>query len=131
MIQVFEEMGGTGSQMFFLYKDKSLFIKTIPIEIMSSIETKNFLTILIREKCKDPNVEAAAMVAEVNIRNEQDVKVADGLMLTISIPEGDYVILYKVDCKTNKVLGIDHEGFSTENRGRFTGFLKNTNYNKN
>jgi len=46
-------------------------------------------------------------------------------VLTISSPEGDDITIYKVDCKNKKVLSIDHEGFSTEKQGRFTGFFKN------
>lgn len=127
MIQVFEKNGGTSSMLFFLYKDDRLMIKYIPEIIMSDIEAKNFIAVLIREKCKDPNMKAVAMITGVNIRNDQNEKTADGLMLNISIPGGDDITIYEVDCENEKVLGIHYEEFSTENRGRFSGFFQNDN----
>ena len=132
MIQVFEKTGGTVSQMFFLCKDNSLFIKTYPNENMSSNEAKYFVEFLIKEKCKEPNAEAAAMTVEVNIRNDQGDKTDDGLMLIISAPEGIDVTIYKVDCDDKKVIGIYHEGFSPNHRDRSSSFFTNNNdYNKN
>ena len=53
---------------------------------------------MINEKCKDPNVRAFAMVTEVNIWDNDEVKIADGLMLTIYSSDGDYNKVIEVFC---------------------------------
>lgn len=124
MIQVFEHTGNVDSLLFILYKDDKLLITTIPTIIMTNLDAKNFIAILIREKCKDPNMKSVALISEVDISDENHEKTADGLMLSISIPEGDDVTIWKVDCENHKVLGKDSEEFTTEDRGRFSRFFQ-------
>jgi len=60
--------------------------------------------------------------AEVIIRDDKEVKVADGLMLTISSSYGDYNKIFEVDCEKRKVLGLHSEN-EGDIRGRFAGFF--------
>lgn len=121
----FETTGEISSLVIFLKKfDNVISVKNISDEIMSSIPAKNLLAELIREKCKDPLNLAVALIAEVNIGDENDVKTGDGLMLLVSTREGDDLTIYEVDCENKKVLGVHYDGQSNEDRGRFSNFFE-------
>ena len=123
--QTFEMTGQINSMVIFLKKfDNVISITNISDEIMSSIPAKNLLAELIREKCKDPLNLAVALIAEVNIRDEDDVKTGDGLMLLVSTREGDDLTIYEVDCENKKVLGVHYDEQSNEDRGRFSNFFE-------
>jgi hypothetical protein len=123
--QTFEMTGQINSMVIFLKKfDNVISITNISDEIMSSIPAKNLLAELIREKCKDPLNLAVALIAEVNIRDEDDVKTGDGLMLLVSTREGDDLTIYEVDCENKKVLGVHYDEQSNEDRGRFSIFFE-------
>lgn len=117
--------GEINSMVIFLKKfDNLISVKNISDEIMSSIPAKNLLAELIREKCKDPLNLAVALIAEVNIRDDNDVKTGDGLMLLVSTREGDDLTIYEVDCENKKVLDVYHKEHSDEDRGRFSNFFE-------
>jgi|WetSurSiteA1Bulk_404760.scaffolds.fasta_scaffold00059_11 hypothetical protein len=123
--QTFEMTGRVNSMVIFLKKmHNTITVKSIPDEIMSSIPAKNLLAELIREKCKDPLNLAVALITEVNIRDENDVKTGDGLMLIVSSRDGDDLTIYEVDCDNKKVLGVHYDEQFNEDRGRFSNFFE-------
>jgi len=124
MESTFESTGEVGPIVFFLRRDENVMIGKIPPGAMSSIEGKNHLADNIREICRDPITMATALMAEVNIRDNEGNKTADGIMLVVSTLEGDDITLYEVDCDKNKMLGIHCEKEGTDLRGRFTGFFQ-------
>ncbi len=71
MKSTFESTGEVGPIVFFLRRDENVMIGKIPPGAMSSIEGKYHLADNIREICRDPITMAAALLAEVNIRDNE------------------------------------------------------------
>lgn len=95
--------------------------------VMASVDSKNWLSSFIRQLSMDPKNLAIAFLSEINIRDEDDEKVGDAVMVVMSSNLGECVTIYNVDFENRIILDkyADHvSGIS----GRFAGFF---NWNQN
>jgi len=123
MTSRFEIGGHVSPVIFYLRHDEYVGIHRIANGAMSSNESKDLLVESIKDICQDPITRAAAFISEVNIRDEDGTKVADGLMMVFSSLEGEELKIYKVDCDSNKILGLHLEKNTAGMKVRFTGFF--------
>jgi hypothetical protein len=128
MTTAFEIDGQFVPTVFFLKRDGQLLILVAPGDIMATNQSKDSLANLIKEKCKDPLMKAAAIIMEINIKNPDGTKIGDGLLMVVSTKEGDDVTIYNVDCDRKKVIGLYNTDLpGAKFRGRFSGFFQNNN----
>lgn len=128
MTTAFEIDGQFITTVFFLTQNDNLMILVAPPDIMASNQKKDSLAYFIKQKCKDPNIKAAAIIMEINIKDSDGNKTGDGLMLVVSSIDGDDLTVYNVDCDQKKVIGLyNTELPGAKFRGRFSGFFQNNN----
>lgn len=128
MTKAFETDGQFIATVFFLNQNDDLLITVIPGALMATNSGKDSLACFIKEKCKDSNMKAVAIIMEINIKDHNNIKIGDGIMLIVSSREGDDVTIFNVDCIHKKVLEQYPTNLpGTSFKGRFSGFFNKTN----
>ncbi len=128
MVPAFEIDGQFVRTAFFLTQNDSIIGLVAPLTKNETNPGMDSLADFIKEKCKDPNIKAVAVIMEINIKNPNGIKIGDGLMIVVSSIEGDDVTVYNVDCDQKKVVGLyDTDLPGAIFRGRFSGFFQNIN----
>lgn len=140
MIDNFKRDGNLVPVVFFV-ENFDLTIAEIPNHFLLSEEGKNALSVLIRNKCANPNIQAAGMIieawgAKIDVDGDvakalenSEIKVSDLdekvdiIILIFSTPTKSEIIAYRVDSENKKIL----DNFGDEIKsisGRFSDFFK-------
>lgn len=140
MIDNFERDGNIVPVIFFI-ENFNLNIAEIPNYLLSTENGKDMLSVLIRNKCANPNIQAAGMIieawgakidvdsdaaralenSEINV-SDLDEKV-DIIILIFSTPTKSDIIAYSVDSENKKILDEFGNGIESIS-GRFSNFFK-------
>ncbi|MBN1187452.1 MAG: hypothetical protein JXB49_34570 [Bacteroidales bacterium] len=132
MVPAFEIDGQFVRTAFLLTQNDSIIGLVAPLTKNETNTGIDSLADFIREKCKDPNIKAVAVIMEINIKNPDGVKIGDGLMVLVSSIEGDDLKIYTRDCDQKKVLELYNTDLpGVEFKGGFSGFFQNDNNYKN
>jgi hypothetical protein len=128
MVPAFEMDGQFVRTAFFLTQNDCIIGLAAPLTKNETNPGMDSLADLIREKCKDPNIKAVAVMMEINIKNPNGTKVGDGLMIVVSSIDGDDVTVFNVDCDQKKVIGLYNTDLpGAKFRGGFSGFFQSIN----
>jgi hypothetical protein len=128
MVPAFDIDGQFVRTAFFLTQNDCIIGLVAPITRNEINTGRDSLIYFIKEKCKDPNIKAVAVMMEINIKNPNGVKIGDGLSIIVSSIDGDDITIFNVDCDQKKVFGlykVDLPGAKL--RGGFSNFFQNNN----